>query len=184
MRLEISELAQPSVKFGPPSLNDTEALAALHVLCWQQAYEEILPAEYLRDLSVAERAENWRTTIADPEVFAMVASVDGVIVGFVSAGPSRKGSVIYADGEIYAIYIHLDHYRKGIGRRFLAEAAKFWLAGNGRSLVVMYLGDNKKAEAFYHSLGGVQVWEGLTVIAGISVADKAQVFNNLAELAA
>ena len=172
-----------TLHYRTATLNDVDELSRLHVLCWQQAYEGLLPAEFLRDLSVEQRAASWRLSVADPEVFTMVACAHDQIAGFVSCGPSRKEAASYGDGEIYAIYIHRDHYRKGIGRRFMAEAAKFWLAKGGQSLVVMFIAANAQAESFYQSLGGVQVWEGIFEIAGIPVPDKAHVFDNLAALA-
>lgn len=173
-----------TLHYRTPRLDDVDELSRLHVLCWQQAYEGFLPAEFLRDLSVEQRAADWRQTFADPAVFTMIACIHDQIVGFVSCGPSRKEAASLADGEIYAIYIHREHYRKGIGRRFMAEAAKFWLAKGGHSLVVGFFAVNAQAESFYQSLGGVHVWEGFFDIAGIPVPDKAQVFNNLAALAA
>jgi GNAT superfamily N-acetyltransferase len=171
-----------TLHFRTPTLDDVDELSRLHVLCWQQAYEGLLPPEFLRDLSVEQRAASWRLTIADPGAFALVACIDDQISGFVSCGPSRKEAAPYGDGEIYAIYIHRDHYRRGIGRRFMAEAAKFWLAMGGHSLVVMFIAANAQAESFYQSLGGVQVWEGMFEIAGIPVPDKAHVINNLPAL--
>ena len=173
-----------TLHYRTATLDDVDELSRLHVLCWQQAYEGLLPAEFLRDLSVEQRAASWRLTVADPEAFVLVACVHNQIVGFVSCGPSRKVAASYGDGEIYAIYIYRDHYRKGIGRRFMAEAAKFWLAKGGQSLVVMFIAANAQAESFYQSLGGVQVWEGVFEIAGIPVPDKAHAFDNLAALAA
>lgn len=114
----------------------------------------------------------------------MVTCIDNQIAGFVSCGPSRKEAASYGDGEIYAIYIHRDYYRKCIGRRLMAEAAKFWLAKGGHSLVVMFIAANAQAESFYQSMGSVQVWEGMFEIGGVSVPDKAHVISNLAALAA
>ena len=170
--------------YRTPTLDDVDDLSRLHVLCWQQAYEGLLPAEFLRDLSVEQRAASWRLTVADPETFVLVACVHNQVVGFVSCGLARKEAASYGDGEIYAIYIHRDYYRKGIGRRFMADAAKFWLAKGGHSLVVMFIAANAQAESFYQSMGGVQVWEGMFEIAGIPVPDKAHVINNLPALAA
>jgi ribosomal protein S18 acetylase RimI-like enzyme len=171
-----------TLHYRTPTLDDVDELSRLHVLCWQQAYEGLLPEEFLRDLSVEQRAASWRLTVANPGAFVLVACFQDKIAGFVSCGPSRKEAASFGDGEVYAIYIHRDHYRKGIGRRFMAEAAKFWLAKGGRSLVVMFIAANAQAELFYQSLGGVKVWEGMFEIAGIPVPDKAHVFNNLAEL--
>ncbi len=172
-----------TIHYCQPNEQDIDEISRLHVLCWQQAYAGILPDEYLKTLSVDDRAKGWRDTISDPEVFKLIAVFDGRIVGFVSAGPARENATTYGDGEIYTIYNHRDFYRKGIGRNFLARAAKFWLARGGSSLGVLFIGENKQAEVFYQSLGGIHVWEGIFEIGGVRVKDKAQAFYDLRQLA-
>jgi GNAT superfamily N-acetyltransferase len=173
-----------TIQYRQPTEHDIDAISRLHVLCWQQAYEGILPEEYLKTLSVDDRAKGWRDTIGDPEVFKSIACVNQRIVGFVSAGPARDDAIAYGDGEIYAIYNHRDFYRRGIGRNFLARAAEFWLTRGGRSLVVLFIAANTQAELFYSSLGGHHVHEGVFDIAGMTIGEKGIVFRNLAELAA
>jgi ribosomal protein S18 acetylase RimI-like enzyme len=172
------------IAFRQPTLADIDGLAALHVLCWQQAYEDILPTEYLKTLSVDDRAKGWRDTIGDPQVFKLIACDGQRIVGFVSAGPARHDAVAHGDGEIYAIYNHRDFYRRGIGRNFMARAAEFWLTRDGRSLVVLFIAANSQAESFYTSLGGCRVYDGLFDIAGMNIGEKGIVFRDLPELAA
>jgi GNAT superfamily N-acetyltransferase len=171
-----------TIQYRQPTEHDIDEISRLHVLCWQQAYEGILPEEYLKTLSADDRVKEWRDTIDDPEVFKLIASDGERIVGFVSAGSARDNVAAYGDGEIYAIYNHRDFYRKGIGRNFLARVAKFWLAKGGCSLVVLFIGANKRAEVFYQSLGGIHVWEGLFEIGGVHVTDKAQAFYDLTQL--
>jgi GNAT superfamily N-acetyltransferase len=173
-----------TIQYRQPTEHDIDEISRLHVLCWQQAYAGILPEEYLKTLSIHDRAEGWRNTINDPEVFKLIACADHRIVGFVSAGPARDDAITHGDGEIYTIYNHRDFYRRGIGRNFLARAAEFWLTRSGRSLVVLFIAANAQAELFYSSLGGHHVHESVFDIAGITIGEKGRAFVNLAELAA
>ena len=90
------------IRPGTPA--DAEGVARVHIETWQAAYAHVLPREQLQ--ATVERAE-WHRT--HPPI---VAEVDGEIVGFVSVGASRDED---ADGELYAIYVHPDHWGTGAG---------------------------------------------------------------------
>jgi ribosomal protein S18 acetylase RimI-like enzyme len=173
------------ITYRAPTLADIAEIAALHVLCWQQAYAGIFPDDFLRDLSVQKRAEGWHRSLADDEVISVIACDGEKVVGFVSAGPVRDehgNMAAISDGEIYAIYNHADYYRLGIGRALVAQVAAQWMARSGRSLLVLFVAQNLRAEAFYRSLGGKPAYRGPLKIAGIEVDDVGYVFSDLAAL--
>ena len=143
-----------------------------------------MPDEFLKNLSIDAKIEQWRQTVSNPQVFKLVAREAGRTVGFVSCGPAREGASKGADGEILAIYILKAYHGRRIGRALIAAAARFWLSKGGHSLIVLSIAGNYQATAFYEALGGVQVYEGSFEIAGTMVADQGHLFNNLAELAA
>jgi ribosomal protein S18 acetylase RimI-like enzyme len=173
-----------SIVSEEPVFADAEEIARVHVQCWQESYAELLPAEFLRNLSADARVAQWRKAISDPQVFKRVARNAGRIVGFVSCGSAREDAAKEADGEIFAIYILKAYHRRKIGRSLIAAAARFWLSKGGRNLIVLSMAGNKQAAAFYEALGGVQVYEGSFEIAGTVMAERGHLFNNLAELAA
>ena len=173
-----------NIAFDEPMLADVEEMARVHVQCWQESYVDLLPDEFLKNLSIDEKLGQWRKTVPDPQVFTRVAREAGRIVGFVSCGPAREDAAKGADGEIFAIYILKAYHGRKIGRSLIAAAARFWLSKGGRNLFVLSIAGNNQAAAFYEALGGVQVYEGSFQIAGIRIADKGHRFNNLAELAA
>ena len=173
-----------SITFDVPTLADVEEIASVHVQCWQESYAGLLPADFLKNLSVDAKIAQWRQTISDPLVFKLVARDAGRIAGLVSTGSAREGVAKGADGEILAIYILKAYHGRKIGRALIAAAARFWLTKGGRNLIVLSMAGNNKAAAFYEALGGVQVYEGSFEIAGTMVADQGHLFNNLAELAA
>ena len=173
-----------SITFDEPTLADVEKIASVHVRCWQESYAGLLPDEFLRNLSVDTKIEQWKQTISIPQAFKLVARDAGRIVGFVSCGSAREGAGKGADGEILAIYILKAYHGRKIGRALIAGAARFWLSKGGRNLIVLSIAGNNQAAAFYQALGGVQVYEGSFEIAGTIIADQAHLFINLAELAA
>jgi ribosomal protein S18 acetylase RimI-like enzyme len=124
----------------PGTAADAEGVALVQVETWQAAYAHVLPHEQLQAFSVERPTEQWR---AYPPI---VAEVDGEVVGFVSVGASRDDD---ADGELYAIYVHPDHWGTGVGRA-LMEAGEAELRRLGhRDVVLWVLDDNPRARRFY-----------------------------------
>ena len=129
----------------PGGPDDAEAVARVHVETWQAAYAHALPAGELAALSVEERAKGHRLW---PPTF--VAEIAGEIIGFVGVGASRQPG---ADGELFTIYVHPDHWGTGVGRA-LIEAGEEELRKLGhRDAILWVLGDNPRARRFYEFAG-------------------------------
>jgi GNAT superfamily N-acetyltransferase len=128
----------------PGTADDAVGVARVHVASWQAAYAHALPRDQLAALSVDERAEQWRRW---PPI---VAEVAGEIVGFVSVGAARDED---ADGELFAIYVHPDHWSTGVGRQ-LMEAGEDELRRLGhREGALWVMDDNPRARRFYELAG-------------------------------
>ena len=128
----------------PGTPEDAEAVARVNVETWQAAYAHALPRDLLMNLSVQERAEFWRSWPP------LVAEVDGEIVGYVAVGAGSDGD---ADGELFAIYVHPDHWGTGAGRR-LIQAGEERLRALGHSEASLWvLEDNPRARRFYEAAG-------------------------------
>jgi len=134
---------------------DAGQIARVHVLAWQEAYGGILPEEFLASLSVDRRREMWQSQLADPGLASgifVVASQEGHVVGFSSAGPAR-GEGLDSDGEVYAIYLLASHQRRGFGRALFHAAANSLYQLGLRSMLLWVLKDNP-SRGFYEHLGG------------------------------
>ncbi len=130
------------IRTGEPE--DAEAVARVHVETWQAAYAHALPRDRLLSLSVERRAESWR------RFPPFVAEVDGEIVGFVSVGAGRDEGT---DGELYAIYVHPDHWGTGVGRA-LIEFGEERLRELGHEEALLWvLEDNPRARGVYEAAG-------------------------------
>ena len=75
------------------------------------------------------------------------------IIGFASICAFRDGNEDNLFGEISAIYLHPDYWRKGLGAR-LCLAALTELSNVGYKVVLLWvLADNTQARMFYQNLG-------------------------------
>jgi ribosomal protein S18 acetylase RimI-like enzyme len=132
---------------------DAQAIAAVHVRSWQQAYRGQLPQSFLDALSIPDRAESWRRRLSTAPAAAerpfWVAEAAGRVVGFVNTGPSRDEDAAPGTSEIYAIYVDPECWEKGIGTRLL-ERAIHDLHRHGYTLATLWcLGANAQARSFY-----------------------------------
>lgn len=170
------------VEVRPATLGDADGIARVHVAAWKKGYAGLLPADYLGALQIGARAARWRDILAgDGPSVTLVALVEGVVEGFVSVGPSRDrpGELLpgrvdgaYAGrdphvnavpedpgpegvGEIWAIYLHPDSWRRGLGS-VLHEAGVDALREQGfREATLWVLAGNRRAVGFYESHGWV-----------------------------
>jgi ribosomal protein S18 acetylase RimI-like enzyme len=122
----------------PGTAEDAEATARIHVETWEAAYT-------LKGPSLAQRVDLHRRF---PATF--VAESNGEVVGFVAVGPARDDD---ADGELYAIYVHPDHWGEGHGRELIAAGEARLRELDHQHAVLWVLEDNPRARRFYELAG-------------------------------
>jgi ribosomal protein S18 acetylase RimI-like enzyme len=158
---------------------DELAVAELHVRSWQEAYRELMPAEFLAALDPRDRVGRYRfesteegapTTVlaivseggdgGDPSLTNMEVrpgsppSPGERIAGFVTFGASRDGDA-RGLGEVYALYVDPNSLRGGIGGTLMADARRR-LAEDGFSEAILWvLQGNDRARSFYEGEGWV-----------------------------
>ncbi len=153
---------------------DAEAIARVHIACWQTTYQGIFPDQYLVSFSQERRENSWTKILTSQasDEFVYVVEMDGAgIVGFASAGPIREDDPIY-EAEIYAIYILEEHQQNGIGRRLVKQLCQRFAEDGKKSLLVWTL-EGGSSTAFYEALQGVVVKQRTSERGGV-------VFNEIA----
>jgi GNAT superfamily N-acetyltransferase len=133
----------------PAEPEDASAVAQVHVRSWQSAYRSLLPADYLDTLRPEDRAQTYDFASRDPlKPQTIVASEDGLILGFATTMPSRE-SDLKDYGELCALYVDPDHWGRGFGVA-LVSAARATLFDLGfRNAVLWILAGNIRAHRFY-----------------------------------
>ncbi len=154
---------------------DARSIADVHVRTWQQAYRGLLATEVLDRLSVTRREEYWRSelTVLQGEQRPWVAELEGRVVGFVSAGPSRDDDADGRVGEVYAIYVDPGCWSRGIGRHLMDHARRDLRAHGYGAATLWVLEANTLARQFYEA-GGWHT-DGATRLDRIGPADVAEV---------
>lgn len=149
---------------------DAERIGEIHVRSWQEAYRGILPAEFLSSLSIEARAERWRTELAalDGKNVALVIEEESSVNGFARLAPSPDQNV----GEVQAIYLDPDHWRRGLGRILMTSAEESLASLGWNEAILWVLEDNKSARRFYESGGWrVEAHRALLKIGGADVQE-------------
>jgi len=136
---------------------DGHAIASVQVQSWRVAYRGQLPDDVLSGLSIPDRERFWSDALtARPALTRIiVAATGGVIVGFAATGPP----LVAADradpslGDLYALYLNSDLWRRGIGTR-LHTAALDRLRSSGFTHAGLWvLETNERALRFYRRHG-------------------------------
>lgn len=122
---------------------DAAALAALHLVVWEETYAGLIPQRILderRRRPQAQRVAQWRERVTWAGGATWVAEHDGgqsCLTGFVGAGRGRHGDDRL---ELMALYVLARHHGTGLGHRLLTtaigeEPAYLWvLDGNARAI--------------------------------------------------
>ena len=131
---------------------DASGIAAVHVASWRAIYRGHMPDAVLDALDVDQGAVRWRDRLAAPDVDCLVAE-EASVLGFCSLTPCRDAAQEICAGEIAAIYLHPDHWRRGLGRALLAAAEPLAHKRGYRSLGLWALRENQRARSFYEAVG-------------------------------
>ena len=153
--------------------SDIDAIAAIHVRSWQEAYAGLMPAEYLANLSLENRIQQWNQTLSEGKSTVLLAKLAGETVAWICFGPTRDSDAPANCAEIYAIYSLAAHHGNGLGRA-LWLACKAQLQAQAYTRVTLWvIADNARARRFYaaagfsleensnteFSLAGARLWE-------------------------
>ncbi|MCU1550223.1 MAG: N-acetyltransferase [Glaciihabitans sp.] len=128
-------------------LEDADALGALHIACWREAYLQLLSAASFKVATPEWRATRWRRNLSGtPTSTTWIAERDGEMIGFSGAGATVDDDKP-RELELHAIYLLAREHGSGVGQALLDTAigdqpACLWVAE-----------ENPRAQAFYRRNG-------------------------------
>ena len=138
---------------------DAKAIAQVHISSWQDAYRDLMPAQFLSGLpaTLARREAHWVRLLALGESTVWVAEVGQQIVGWISVGASRDEDAVQAKaGEVMAIYVLAEHWQTGVGLALWKAGLQDLLAQGYERLTLWVLAGNERAIGFYRRAGCVE----------------------------
>jgi ribosomal protein S18 acetylase RimI-like enzyme len=134
-----------------------------------------MPDRYLDSLQASERASMWRRNIERPgcgQLTLVIEDGGGKVVGFASLGPEEGRPEEQATGELYAINLDPDAWRRGFGARLLRAAVALLRELGYAEAVLWVVPENARARGLYESRGWVP--DGAVredEVLGVTVAD-------------
>jgi GNAT superfamily N-acetyltransferase len=161
--------------------DDAVGIARAHIAAWREAYTQILPAEVLDELDETSNAARKKKLIESGHC-VFVGELDGEVVAFATCGPNRYPTLVEADGELEAIYVHPKAYRSGVGTGLLRAVVDYLLAQGYATMAVFAFRDNHPGRAFYLKHGAEHVYDGTFPVAAVEYPDQGFVWHSLAEL--
>lgn len=129
---------------------DAAGIAAMHHQSWVDTYGEYLPTGYFDEWTVEAAVARWERTLAGPPapgVDRVVATADGAVVGFATAGPARPiedRPAPVRPFELWGLYVARDELGSGLGQRLLDTVLPA-----DRPAELWVFADNARARAFY-----------------------------------
>jgi ribosomal protein S18 acetylase RimI-like enzyme len=133
---------------------DSRRIAQIHVETWRTAYRGQMPDAVLDALDADKRATFWNNHLATQPNGILVVESDKAIIGFCDLIPSRdEGSNPHEAGEIAAIYVHLEFWRKGAGAALCRFSLREARIRKYISVTLWVLASNVAAQRFYEAMG-------------------------------
>ncbi|MEZ4709171.1 MAG: GNAT family N-acetyltransferase [Caldilineaceae bacterium] len=137
------------------TIDDAAGIAHVHVTSWQDAYRGLLPADFLNNLSVERRSQQWENILQVSHGHTLIyehVNPDGgrQIVGFAGLGACRDADFdSQITGEIYAIYVTSAHWGSGYGAALMQASIELLQKLSFKAVTLWVLQDNQRAIRFY-----------------------------------
>ncbi|MCD8511347.1 MAG: GNAT family N-acetyltransferase [Bacillus sp. (in: Bacteria)] len=165
------------------SINDFEGIAQVHVDCFQSAYADLLPSETLTKFTYENRAKRWNKDLPNALTGGTMTFVaedkDGEIVGFALGGTMRDARLrLGYIGEVYGIYVHPNAQGQGLGKKLLESVAQHLVTNKLQTMGLWTFHEHPSCR-FFESLGGKQIYNKKTTIAGKELEEVAYGWDNL-----
>ena len=145
----------PGLKLRRATPEDAQSLAAIEVATWRAAYSGLMPDSYLEGLSEAEKAEEWRRSLAkhgqDGRKRVLVAEVAAGPIGFVRVGAASDEAE--GTGLVYLLYVLPEYWGLGVGKSLMGAAMAELQELGMREAALWVLRQNRRARGFYEGLG-------------------------------
>ncbi|UXI02556.1 GNAT family N-acetyltransferase [Photobacterium sp. TY1-4] len=134
------------------SIDDVNAIAAIHVASWSAAYDGLMPQNYIHRFTLAHREKQWANIIGRELAWVFVAEDQSGLLGFLCCG-QPKGYDNPKTYELSALYIAPTRYHSGIGSCLYDTCEKHLLNLGGERIELWALAGNHRAHRFYQRHG-------------------------------
>jgi ribosomal protein S18 acetylase RimI-like enzyme len=142
------------IQIRQATVTDAQRIARIHVETWRAAYRGQIPDAILDSLDINRRAIFWNKHLAAQPHGISVVESEKEIIGFCDLIPSRDTDSNSKEiGEIAAIYVQPEFWRKGAGDALCRHSLKMARLQNYSAVTLWVLSSNTAARNFYEAMG-------------------------------
>jgi ribosomal protein S18 acetylase RimI-like enzyme len=136
------------------TLEDADAIAAIHVASFRATYGTLLPPSVLASLDEDARAEVWRARVRADDGEVVVATTGERIGGFCWFGPTTDDDDPPDQvGQVRSIHVAPDAIGRGYGKALLQTATDALVATGRPEVTLWVVASNERATAVYRRSG-------------------------------
>ena len=112
-----------------------------------------MPDELLSGLDEADSRARWERAFTQGPQSVLVADCDGDVAGFCRFGASRDDDAKESTGEVIALNVHPEAWRRGLGAELLGASLERLSLQGFSDVTLWVLEGNRRARAFYEAAG-------------------------------
>ena len=135
----------------PARREDLDEIVGVALAAWREGYRDVVPDHLMPDAwalqaRIADRVAGSSRNLA-------VAELDSKVRGWISFGPSRDIRAAPSVGEIWALNVHPEAWRRGIGRELVRYALERLARDSFTEVTLWTFRDTPRSRSFYEALG-------------------------------
>lgn len=149
-------------------IGDAERLKEIGVTGWETTYAGFLSQANRRVYLNGKfwSRERLRTVITDKQSIALVADLNGRVIGFITVEPHGDH-----EAELTRLYVDPQARSAGVGRALWASSLERLHDQGVESVLVNVFGDNRDGRRFYEEIGFILIEETTTDVGTQTVYD-------------
>lgn len=135
----------------PARQEDLDDIVEIGLVAWREGYRGVVPDDVMPDaaalrIRMSERVDQRSRHMA-------VGELDSAVRGWITFGASRDLGAAPSIGEVWALNVHPDDWRRGIGRELVGYALDRLGEGSFHEVTLWTFRDTPRSRSFYEALG-------------------------------
>ena len=135
----------------PATPSDIEEVVEIGLASWREGFRGVVPSDFMPDPAGLEARIRERMREPGPPI--AVGELDGAVRGWITFGASRDADAGRSVGEIWALNVHPDAWRRGIGRELVHYALGRLVQARFSEATLWTFRDTPRSRFFYEALG-------------------------------
>jgi ribosomal protein S18 acetylase RimI-like enzyme len=135
----------------PARPEDVDAIVEVALEAWRDGYRGVVPPDLMPDPRGLRARIRERVAEDGPPI--AVGELDSAVRGWISFGASRDLGAAPSVGEIWALNVHPDAWRRGIGRDLVGYAIEGLARQSFSEVTLWTFRDTPRSRSFYEALG-------------------------------